>query len=152
MREHKTLTGLLGWLEAAPDGTSIPAASLLVLLRDVERQPAPDAATAQVAIPAPGWRSRLWSCPPDTRLGKSELCEALGRSADWLYRHTSERAAEKREEKGRPAGRIPHRRFDGQLVFVAGEIRAWLRDSEEIMHAGPMETPASRRLRVVGDK
>ena len=64
------------------------------------------------------WRERLWTCHPETRLGVEELCEALGRSKAFVYRHTRAKS-------------IPHRRLDGELVFVAGEIRAWLNDQEE---------------------
>lgn len=75
-----------------------------------------------VAGTAPGepmsWRERLWACHAETRLGVEELCEALGRSKAFVYRHTR-------------AKTIPHRRLDGELVFVAGEIRAWLSDQEE---------------------
>ncbi len=68
------------------------------------------------------WAGRLWTCPPETRLGVRELAEAVGRPRSWVYRHTS------------PAGDlapIPHRRLDGLLVFTAAEVRDWLRANEE---------------------
>ena len=63
----------------------------------------------------------------NTRLGKAELLEALGRSEDWLYRHTGKKAR---------CSRIPCRKLDGELVFLAGEIRQWLLEHEEIVEPG----------------
>ena len=73
-------------------------------------------------VGAQDWRERLWTCPPETRLGRDELLAALGRPRSWLYRHTSAKD---------PARRIPHRRFEGALVFVVGDVRRWLREREE---------------------
>jgi predicted DNA-binding transcriptional regulator AlpA len=67
---------------------------------------------------SPTWRERLWTCHAETRLGIEELCEALGRSKAFVYRHTR-------------AKTIPHRRLDGELIFVAGEVREWLGHREE---------------------
>jgi hypothetical protein len=86
------------------------------------------------------WRERLWTVPAETRLGVHELAEALNRPKSWIYRRTGVKAE----------GRIPHRKQGGELVFAAGEVRAWLRSHEEIIEAGPMEsTPAERRLRAM---
>lgn len=79
--------------------------------------------------PAVPWRILLWTAPGETRIGRRELLEAVGRPASWLYRHTGPAAEH----------RIPHRKLDGELVFVVGEIRAWLREREEIIEAGPMD-------------
>lgn len=68
------------------------------------------------------WAERLWTAPADTRLGVRELAEAVGRPRSWVYRHTS--------PKGDLAP-IPHRRLDGLLVFIAGEVRDWLKANEE---------------------
>lgn len=38
---------------------------------------------------------------------------------------------------------IPHRKLDGTLLFAAGELRAWIRDREEVVVAGRMESTAS---------
>ncbi len=69
------------------------------------------------------WSIRLWDCPPGTRLSVRDLAHAVGRPRSWVYRHTS--------PKGDLAP-IPHRRLDGLLVFLAGEIRDWLAANEEV--------------------
>ena len=86
----------------------------------------PPAALAALRVPdAPpeaDWPARLWQVPSETRLGVRELAEAVGRPRSLVYRHTA------------PAGDlapIPHRRLDGLLVFLAGEVRDWLRANEE---------------------
>jgi hypothetical protein len=89
------------------------------------------ASSAQGAPPPEPWRMLLWTCHPETRIGRAELLAAVGRPRSWLYRHTSEKAEH----------RIPHRKLDGELVFVVGEVRAWLREREEIVRAGPLEPP-----------
>jgi hypothetical protein len=86
-----------------------------------------------LALPEPAsWREKLWTVPSDTRLGRNELCEALGRPASWVYRHTSPKG-------GLPM--LPHRKLDGELVFVVGEVRAWVIDHEEVLRAGRVEGP-----------
>ena len=123
---------LARWLRAAPAGTMVLAAEIAQLLTDVStvEEQLPNAALVT-------WRERLWTCPPETRLGRVELLEALGRSPNWLYRHTGPKAK---------SARIPCRRLDGELVFVAGEVRAWLAEQEEILEPGP-NAPAMRVLR-----
>lgn len=124
---------LRAWLAQAPAGTSLTAAALLELLGD--QQPA---AAVPVVAPAPlelTWRERLWLVPAETRIGTLEACEALGRSRSWLYRQLG------------AASPPPHRKLDGELVFVVGELRAWLRGIEEVVLEGAMEsTPGERRL------
>ena len=66
--------------------------------------------------PAP-WRVLLWTVDPETRIGRAELLEAVGRPASWLYRHTGPKVAD----------RIPHRKLDGELVFLVGEAGQRLR-------------------------
>ena len=88
-------------------------------------------------VEAESWRERLWTVPAETRLGLEELREALDRSASWIYHRTAAKAEH----------RLPHRKLDSVLVFTAGEVRAWLRDREEVVCAGPMEPP---RLRAIG--
>lgn len=109
----------------------IPAAELADVLGSVEPAdvPQPTAASAP-----PSWRVLLWQVPADTRIGRVELLEAVGRPPSWLYRHTGSKAE----------NRIPHRKLDGELVFVVGEVREWLREHEEIIEAGPTD---SRHLR-----
>jgi predicted DNA-binding transcriptional regulator AlpA len=70
------------------------------------------------------WRERLWTCPDETRLGVREVAEALGRPRSWCYRHTSKRS-------GLPL--LPCRRLDGDLVFVASELREWIRSHEDVV-------------------
>lgn len=107
-------------------GTLIPASELAALLEDLadapEPQPEPKAAP-------PSWRVLLWTVGAETRIGKREVLEAVGRPASWLYRHTGPASED----------RIPHRRLDGELVFVVGEIREWLRGREELVEVGPTD-------------
>ena len=88
----------------------------------------PIALEPEPTVQPTSWRVLLWSVDPETRIGRDELLEAVGRPASWLYRHTGP-AAE---------NRIPHRKLDGELIFLVGEVRAWLRDREEVVKAGPM--------------
>lgn len=131
------------WLRGAPPGTTILAAALLDLLEE-------DGADAAPVTPAAGlelrpedltWRERLWIVPAETRLGTREVLEAMGRSRSWLYGQLGEE---------REGTRLPHRKLDGELVFTAGEIRTWIRDREEVLHALPMEsTSTDRKLQVL---
>lgn len=136
----KTLEDLRLWLARAPEGTTVPAAVMRELLDRLADKVEPEPPALTVVEPAPpSWREKLWTAPAETRIGKAELLEAVGKTESWLYRHTAEK-----RKPGTP--RIPHRKLDGELVFVVGEIRAWLRQHEEIVEAGPMESsPAERR-------
>lgn len=80
------------------------------------------------------WRSRLWTEPPDRRIGVEEVAEAFGRSTSWVYKHVSPNVA----------GALPVRRFGGELVFLVGELRSWLEQDETIVN-GP-----ARKIRVMG--
>lgn len=123
---------LARWLRAAPPGTLVPAAEIAQLLADTETvEKQPDSAVLVT------WREKLWTCPADTRLGRAEVLEALGRSDSWLYRHTGPKAK---------YARIPCRRLDGELVFVAGEVRTWLAEQEEVLEPG-RTSPGVRLLR-----
>jgi hypothetical protein len=114
--ETRSLAELRSWLETAPPGTLVPAAELARALAG----PTADVRSPTVATEV-SWRERLWTVPPETRLGIVELGQALGRPKSWVYRHTGPHA---------PGVRIPHRKLDGELVFVAGEICAWVRANE----------------------
>ena len=70
------------------------------------------------------------------RLGMWEVLEGLGRSRSWLYGHMG-------EEKG--PDRFPHRKLDGELIFTAGELRAWIRDHEELVAGGRTESTSEER-------
>lgn len=134
------LPGLISWLQAAPEGTSVPASTLAEFLSRLPSHAPLDELTAKDAAPIT-WRERIWTVPAETRLGVLEMAEAIGRPRSWVYRHTSEKAS--------GSGRLPCRKLDGELVFVVGEIRNWLRDHEEVITAGRPESPtlalASRR-------
>lgn len=136
----KTLEDLRLWLARAPDGTTVDAAVMRRLLDQLEGTIEPERPALAVVEPSPpSWREKLWTVPAETRIGRVELLEAVGKTASWLYRHTAEK-----RKPGTP--RIPHRKLDGELVFVVGEIRTWIRQHEEIIEAGPMEsTPEERR-------
>jgi predicted DNA-binding transcriptional regulator AlpA len=120
------------WLAAAPDGTLVSAATAAEWLGEALGRPDGPRSLQETAgplqeNPAPlPWRVLLWSCPPDTRLGVDELLEAVGRPRSWLYKKTM---------SGVP-DRIPHRKLDGALVFVAGEVRHWLKEREELVSVG----------------
>lgn len=124
--QPKTLPDLLAWLEAAPAATLFRADDLRAMLAPLAVTEAPDA--PQASAPAT-WRERIWTVPPEMRIGVTELAEALGRPVSFVYRHTSEKATS-------DGGRLPHRRLDGELQFVVGEIRTWIRDNEEIVERG----------------
>ncbi len=142
MSGPQTLRELRAWAEAAPRGATVPVASLAELLADLEDETGPSG-------PGPGepsepvsrsWRERIWDCPSGTRLGVCELSEALGRPPSWIYRRTGPQSTD----------RLPHRKLSGSLTFTAGELRAWLREHEEVIEAGPYEsTSAERRLRAM---
>jgi predicted DNA-binding transcriptional regulator AlpA len=101
-----------------------PAGALLTVPRNWLAEVLQPATTpAAVSAPTvgdnrPAWRERLWTCPAETRLGVAEVAEAIGRPKSFVYRATSAKS-------------IPHRKLDGELVFVASEIRQWIRDQEE---------------------
>lgn len=75
------------------------------------------------------WRERLWMAPPETRLGTIELSQALGRPKSWIYSRTQAAADNP----------IPHRKLDGSLVFTVGEVRAWIRETEDVVIPGKVE-------------
>ena len=85
----------------------------------------PEVAVLRSDVQEAGWRERLWDVDADVRLGVREAAEALGRPRSFVYSHT----------KGHEA--IPHRRQDGRLVFVAGELRQWIRDREDVVASPP---------------
>lgn len=128
----KGINELRRWLVAAPTGTTVRTEAFAEMLDAYDMEPAPE--PARVTSPPLPWTVLLWSADPETRIGRAELLEGLGRSKSWLYRHTGPKAKHP----------IPHRKLDGELVFVVGEIRRWLRDREEIVAAGPMEAIRGR--------
>lgn len=132
---RRTVADVIAWLELAPTGTLLPVAGLLEQLRAVT----PDRAPEMAVVDSPTtWRERLWTVPPETRLGVPELAEAIGRPKSWVYRHCSRRS-------GLPL--LPHRKLDGETLFVVGEIRRWVAEHEEIAQRapGPALSMARRR-------
>ena len=117
------LVSLLHWLREAPPGTSVDAATVADRIDELVDAPDP----SPVVASAPSWRETLWTAPSEARIGRSELLEAVGRTESWLYRHTSPKSE---------CARIPHRKLDGELVFVVGEVRQWLIDHEETVVPG----------------
>ena len=89
---------------------------------DLSSRPAPTGSGNDSEIHAEPytWREKLWTVPEETRIGAYEMCEALGRTKSWLYHRTGPSAKD----------RIPHRKLDGELVFVVGDVREWLRRRE----------------------
>ncbi len=123
----KALNDFRRWVATAPNGTMVSTKTLAEMLDAFDMEPAPE--IAKDAAPPLPWTFLLWTADPETRIGRTELLEAVGRPASWLYRHTGPKAKH----------RIPHRKLDGELIFVVGEVRRWLRDREEIVIAGPMD-------------
>ncbi len=129
----------------------LPAGASVTLPADAVREwldeESPDCGPALVRPPeaaAASWRERVWSCPAETRLTAAEAAEALGRPVSWIYRRSmtaTPREIERAHRRGgRLPDRIPCRRAGGQLVILAGELREWIREHEEIVvpgRAGP---------------
>ena len=135
-----------GWLQTIPADmpdeypVTIPAGVLRELAAPA-RDGEPAAASAVQETAEPSWRERLWTAPAETRIGPAEVCEALGRPRSWLYRHTS-----KKSTTGDGGySRIPHRKLEGDLVFVVGELREWIRRNEDVVQEGQPERSATER-------
>ena len=130
------------WLSVLADAAAVvPASEVLARLPEAEEHETGESRFQSGTLNdiELTWRERLWLVPSETRLGAHEVCEALARSSWWLYRHTGPKA-------GDP---LPHRLLDGQLVFVAGEIRHWIREHEESVFELPMDRER-RQLKVMG--
>lgn len=133
-----TFDALVAWLASAPAGTMIDAAALRAVLATIADARTPNVEPSPVVAPGATWSERLWVVAPETRLGVREAAEALGRPLSFVYRHTSAKAA--------GADRLPHKKFDGELLFVAGELREWIRAHEEtVVQGAPSSTLALRR-------
>ncbi|MEQ1856167.1 MAG: hypothetical protein ABL963_06850 [Longimicrobiales bacterium] len=131
----KTLLDLRSWASAAPKGASIAVDGLAELLDELDEVTEAPPARPEGTETLP-WSVLLWTVDAETRIGRNELLEAVGRPVSWLYRHTGQKSSD----------RIPHRRMDGHLVFVVGEVRRWLREREEIVEAGPVDGPRPRSM------
>lgn len=129
--ENLEIGAVRDWLESAP-----PTANLTLSgaqLRDLLSMTAPGPQPC-ADFGAETWRERIWTVPPETRIGVPELAEALGRSSNWVHAHTSSRRAGE--------GRIPHRKLDGRLSFLVGEVLAWLEETEIVEVPPPPRTQA----------
>jgi predicted DNA-binding transcriptional regulator AlpA len=134
----RTLGDLRRWAADAPPGTTIPAGALVQLLDDlVEVGPSPAPVLVEEA-PAP-WRERLWTVPPETRLGVEEVAEALGKSRHWVYRAASshrsvpigkDRVGKMKYQKEPNPHPLPSRKVSGGILFRAGDVRDWLKEEE----------------------
>lgn len=128
-----TLTAFLDAAATMPPSATVNVHDVAALIREAVRTvPEPPPRTGPLT-----WREMLWTVPAETRLSLPEVCEALGRSRSWVARRLTTPASE------RPIP-IPHRRLDGVLSFVAGEVRAWLAQVETIGQAGTLDTRAPR--------
>lgn len=114
------------WAAAAPPGALVPAAFIAECLA-ARSEDAPDTSDASAGPEPITWRERLWTVPTETRFGVVELCEALDRPRSFVYRHTSSKSG---------LSLLPHRKLDGELVFVAGEIRGWIQSNETVLVPG----------------
>jgi len=121
------IADLRDWFRVAPPGTLVRAEEVLAML-DAALGGAGAVPATPATVTAPvSWRERVWVVPAETRLGVREVAEATGRSVDWVYKHTG---------AGGTGLRLPHRKIDGHLVFLAGELRAWLGEAETIVEQG----------------
>jgi predicted DNA-binding transcriptional regulator AlpA len=116
------------WLRRVVEPLSDDA---LVIVRagDLRERLADEGNAHDACVPAPveaTWRERFCTVPDGTRMNAHEVAEAIGKPISWLYRRTSERSL---ALNGRTP--IPHRKLDGALTFIAGEVREWLKEQEE---------------------
>lgn len=130
-----TLASFVAWLEQSPPGTLLDAASVRGRLATIaEAVAVAPASTSSDGAPL-SWRERLWIVPAETRLGVLEVAEAFNRPKSYVYRATAASAG---------ASRLPHRKIDGELQFVVGELRAWIKAHEETICAGSTLTLSRR--------
>lgn len=114
-------------LEAIPDGSLVPIEFAREVVREllssagITPSPGGDPPLPDEAPATASWRVKFWTVPAETRLGVKELCEATGKPASWCYRHCSQKSG---------LDLLPHRKLDGALIFLAGEVRAWLEAHE----------------------
>jgi hypothetical protein len=98
---------------------------LFAIVNDETPSPrAVDAVPSPAVTPSASWPERLWTVPAETRMSTEDVAEAVRRTKSWVYRHTS-------PASGLP--QLPHRKLDGELLFVAGEVRTWIHEHEEII-------------------
>ena len=111
----KSITALKQWLQTAPKGTTVDTRALLEIVNALPQELPAEARSIETPVVT-------WQVPHQTRLRVPEVAEALGRPVSFVYRHTSTRSG---------YSTIPHRRLDGELVFVADDVREWIKCNEE---------------------
>jgi predicted DNA-binding transcriptional regulator AlpA len=89
--------------------------------------------------------SQFWTLPADTRLSAQQVAEACGKSEAWVYKHIDARRTDvpipyRREGSGRR-----HR-----LVFLAGEVRSWVKQREIVVRRGIVGIDEARSRRPGG--
>ena len=143
MGTFSTLADLLAWCSKAPPSASISVHDLGEVLEQLDSSQPPARPVGSAPVEPASWQERLWTVPAETRMGAAEVAEALGRVKGWVYARTGPKAADP----------LPHRKLDGVLTFTAGEIRTWIRDREEVVHALPMtSTGPEKRRRLVASR
>lgn len=143
----RSLGDLLRWLKRAPASTSFRADALATLLESLPAAGPEVELRAESPSLAWTWRERVWTVPAETRLGTAELAEALGRPKSWIYERTSRpKTVEDRHNRETEGPPLPFRKLDGTLVFVAGEVREWIREREDIMQPPPGPGPGTIRI------
>ena len=145
-----TLADVIAWCRAAPAGTRLDAhavADLLAPVAELEAEEAgEDAGPRATEAKDWTWRERLWVVPAETRLGVPEVAEALGRPKSFVYARTQRHTGKGAKRRPLPLDdRLPHRKLDGCLVFTAGELRAWIGETEEAVVRGPTASTEGRR-------
>jgi hypothetical protein len=118
-----SVTDLQDSLRRLPPSASVPVGWVLDTLGACDVMV--PATLMQEPEPA-SWRALLWTVPPETRLSSREAAEALGRSLSWVHKRTSEKYVE-----GHDVAPLPHRSLGGELAFMAGELRAWIKTHEQ---------------------
>lgn len=111
-----------------PDALTALADALERLAQMLRQQPAADPIPSGRREPEPlTWREKLWTVPPETRIGVTELAESVARPKSFVYRHVSPHGA---------VAPIPCRKLAGELVFVVGEVRRWICEHEQVIVPG----------------
>lgn len=121
-----TLGEIVRWCRRAPEGTLLDARKMSQLLEQVSEtdQSLKRCRPIETSAAELTWRERIWIVPDETRMGVGEVAEALGRAESTVYRLTAARE-------------MPHRKLGGVLVFVAGEVRRWMREAETVEVGAP---------------
>ena len=73
----------------------------------------------------PSWRERLWTVPPETRLTQKEMLEAFDRGRTWLNTDAKDLDP-----------KIPYRVELGRPVYLAGELRDWIKSQSVVKIPG----------------